>query len=168
MYIINGFRDLAHSVARNLRSRGSEYLRVSLDPRSFRLGFGDQARARNTRSMPSRSCVFCGASSNLTKEHVYPKWLRRALGTDVPVWIVRNRGGVDEVIRPATPFDVTLREVCRDCNNGWLHELEATFRAVMLPALQDKTSPVTVLDSESQQVVAAWALKTWLLADLSR
>lgn len=109
--------------------------------------------------------MFCGSRDNLTKEHVYPRWLYRAMGVGGTVQIVRNTDGKDEVIRSARAFDVTVREVCRECNNGWLNDLEQAFRTAMLPALQGHTRPPTSLGIGSQEVVATWAIKTWLLAE---
>jgi hypothetical protein len=71
----------------------------------------------------------------------------------------------DEMVRTTRRLDTTLREVCATCNNGWLHDLERKFRSVMLEALQGHTQPPTVLNPGAQQVVATWAIKTWLLLE---
>jgi hypothetical protein len=108
----------------------------------------------------ARSCLFCGSRSDLTREHVYPKWLYRALKVGGPMTLMLG----EEVIRTAPGLDSTLREVCGACNHGWLHDLEHAFRSVMENALLGHIREPTVLNTGAQQVVATWAIKTWLLA----
>lgn len=109
----------------------------------------------------SRSCLFCSSRRKLTKEHVYPTWLYKALAVGGPITMMYG----DETLRTTPRLDATLREVCATCNNGWLNELEHTFRSVMLDAIQGHVREPTVLDPEAQQVVATWAIKTWLLLE---
>lgn len=113
------------------------------------------------RHAASRSCLFCGSRANLTREHVYPRWLSRALKIGGPITLMLG----DDVIRTTPGLSTTLREVCASCNNGWLHELEGSFRSVMETALQGYVREPTVLDAGAQQVVATWAIKTWLLLE---
>lgn len=83
-------------------------------------------------SLVARSCLFCGSRRNLTKEHVYPAWLHRALGIGGPIALMYG----SETVRVTRRLDTTLREVCAVCNNGWLHDLERSFGSLMLNALQ--------------------------------
>lgn len=77
------------------------------------------------------------------------------------------RAGVEGplFVRHRDEIDDTVRQVCQACNHGWSHDLERAFRALMLPALRG-TGPV-VLGRGGQQVVAAWAVKLWLLAEIA-
>ena len=109
----------------------------------------------------ARSCLFCGSRKELTKEHVYPAWLYRALNIGGPITLMYG----DEALRTTPRLDTTLREVCAACNGGWLNDLERTFRGVMLNALQGHVREPTLLDRAAQQVVATWAIKTWLLLE---
>src|SRR6266511_2152327 len=99
----------------------------------------------------ARSCLFCGSRKKLTKEHVYPAWLYRALNIGGPITFMYG----DETVRITPRLDTTLREVCGACNNGWLHDLEHTFRSVMLNALQGHSGEPTVLNPGAQQDVAS-------------
>jgi hypothetical protein len=109
----------------------------------------------------ARSCLFCGSRKKLTKEHVYPAWLYRALNIGGPITLMYG----NEALRTTPRLNTTLREVCATCNNGWLHDLEHTFRSVMLGAIQGHIREPTVLNPGAQQVVATWAIKTWLLLE---
>jgi hypothetical protein len=104
-----------------------------------------------------RSCLFCGSQEKLTKEHVFPKWLRRALSAERIGFAFGPPGTA-----PLDFLSVTLREVCAACNHGWLHDLEHAFRALMLPAIEGRSDSLT-LSTESQTVIAVWAVKTWFL-----
>lgn len=66
------------------------------------------------------------------------------------------------VIRTAKEFDVTVRIVCASCNNGWMHDLERAFRALMLLTLHGVG---ITLSRPSQRVVALWGVKTWLMLE---
>jgi hypothetical protein len=107
-------------------------------------------------------CLFCGRSGvKLTKEHVYPRWLHRALNIRGPITISAG-------IRPArtvSEFDLQVREVCETCNGRWLHDLERAFRSVMLLPLNGY-GPI-LLPQPVQLVVALWAVKVWLLLERS-
>ena len=97
----------------------------------------------------------------MTKEHVYPLWLTEALNI---------RGGVtfsthDTPIRSAATLDVKVREVCRGCNNGWLHDLEAAFRSVMVAPMNG--FGLIGMPTPVQLVMSLWAIKTWLLIERS-
>lgn len=50
-------------------------------------------------------------------------------------------------------LDITVKNICRRCNEGWLHDLERAFRTLMSGALLGQ--PVTLNQSE-QRVVASW------------
>jgi hypothetical protein len=71
----------------------------------------------------------------------------------------------DEAVRVMPRLDTTLREVCAACNHGWLHDLERSFRSLMLNALKGHVREPTILTPGQQQVVATWAIKTWLLLE---
>jgi hypothetical protein len=107
-------------------------------------------------------CLFCGAVGvKLTNEHVYPRWLHRALNIQGDITYSSDR----MPIRVVSEFDVQVREVCEVCNNGWLHDLERAFRAVMIWPMNG-LGPIPLI-KPVQHVVALWAVKTWLLMEQS-
>ncbi len=111
-----------------------------------------------------RSCVFCGSQEKLTREHVLPRWVYKALGMTGPVaYRLENQKTGDRIGRTGRGLDVTLRSVCRACNNGWLHNLETEFRNGAGRALPGR---VITLSARDQVVAAAWGMKTWLLTEL--
>jgi hypothetical protein len=83
-------------------------------------------------------CLFCRNSAKLTREHIWPDWLKHYLPRDRV-----NHPHLSDVIVPGRierqvklvsgdPRSRKLRCVCRDCNGGWMSRL------------QEKTKPILV------------------------
>jgi hypothetical protein len=96
---------------------------------------------------------------------VYGRWLTRELSIAGPIRLARQNATGKYEVRSRNEFDDAVKAVCAACNHGWSHDLERAFRALMAPAL--RATGDVVLSKDSQQVVAAWATKLWLLAELS-
>jgi hypothetical protein len=103
-------------------------------------------------------CIFCGGTP-LTLEHLWPDWLRRELG---PVGrsahhLEQDENGVEtrDVTFETPPFNQQVRAVCATCNGGWMSELEAAAKPILLPLIEGRGGN---LDRREQQVVATWAL----------
>jgi hypothetical protein len=84
--------------------------------------------------VPPATCAFCANTGKLTGEHVLGDWLSK-VGLDLrPVphgtgWL--NRIGRELGTRP--PFRQTVRDVCGNCNHGWMSHLEAIAQRVLTP-----------------------------------
>jgi hypothetical protein len=82
-------------------------------------------------------CLFCFQERPLTREHLISKPIASALELDLHAAIGEfdNPLGLPDAagIRFVDLGDMKVRSVCRDCNNGWLADLEtdaaAAFRA---------------------------------------
>lgn len=82
--------------------------------------------------MHSGRCIFCGATGALTDEHVLSKPLRSLLGIQLDTPIEWNSGSPRLMAggfagQAANPQAVTIRCVCRACNNEWMSTLDSTF-----------------------------------------
>lgn len=79
-------------------------------------------------------CLFCQTTDGKrSNEHVF----RRAFKERFPLapgltfsWQTQA-GELEIVKRPVSQFDMTLNAVCRDCNQGWLEDLENDATAVI-------------------------------------
>ena len=98
--------------------------------------------------------------SPVSPEHVWPKWLRRALPDPGSPSHVRSREGMTELVHQAPPFTTKVRRVCRTCNTGWMSQLEEEVKPIALPLIQGQTRQ---LDAQQQQTLAFWAIKTGML-----
>ncbi|MEV7031719.1 hypothetical protein AB0N99_16015 [Streptomyces sp. NPDC093272] len=113
--------------------------------------------------MPA-TCVFCGSADTLTGAHVLGDWLSK-IGLDpAPVphgagWL--NRIGRELGLRP--PFRQKVRDVCGDCNHGWMSRLEVVAQRVLTPLILGQPGRIEAAD---QGAIAAWVQKTALTAML--
>jgi hypothetical protein len=104
------------------------------------------------------TCIFCGSTGRkMTKEDVYPVWLQKELNVrDVTLVTGPSR----TVVRRDAGLELRLRDVCEDCNHGWMSDLEGRFKAVMAPSFRGIS---VELDAQRRSLVAFWTLTRWLL-----
>jgi hypothetical protein len=101
-------------------------------------------------------CAFCGGT-DLTDEHVWPKWLSREL-SDRSGFTVSSPHGP----RRVRSLDLTA-PICVTCNNRWLGVLESDVRPVLAPLICGEERTLTLGE---QQLLATWSVKTALMLDL--
>ncbi len=112
------------------------------------------------RPVVRAKCVFCGGTP-LSKEHVYPKWLRNTFGeSDRVLTFLQVADGPVKPGKPTVPFDWTVKSVCRKCNSGWMSQLESVIEPILGPILRGQDRH---LDDEDRNVLAVWVFKTFLM-----
>lgn len=121
---------------------------------------------------PNR-CIFCGSQYQITKEHVFPVWLRdifRRGPTDTHTFgfhdenpitpgastVARRRSGQGQV------GSKKIRKVCRQCNNGWLSRLEDDARPILYDLVYGNSRQLSPLD---QRILSDWIVKTTMTAE---
>ncbi len=102
-------------------------------------------------------CAFCGAA-DATDEHVFPKWVSRALTKLAPLQMKTEFGP-----RALTQIEVTA-PVCEKCNTRWLSVLEKDAQPILAPLIRGEERTVS---PNEQRLLAAWAVKTALMLDLA-
>jgi len=109
----------------------------------------------------ARQCVFCGSTSDLTREHVLPDWLTE-IGLD-PEPSIHHAGPLNRLPRQwsAKSFKTTVKMVCATCNNGWLSQLEGAAKPVIAPLIRGEPRRLPV---EDQALIATWTCKTSLMS----
>jgi hypothetical protein len=117
--------------------------------------------AARERKDSERRCVFCGSTSNLTREHVLPDWLK-GIGLDLAP-SVHQSGPHNRVPRQwsSTPFNTTVKLVCATCNNGWLSSLESSARPVLTPLIRGESQHLL---AGNHALIAKWTCKTALVS----
>lgn len=116
-----------------------------------------------------RACVFCGAKDRkISKEHVFPKWLRRFIegGEEGQVRRSRIHSTSDgEIVRaeswPEAPIDWQVAAPCQECNQGWMEEIEREARPVLVPMLKDERA---ALGPVEQNTLARWITLRLMMA----
>jgi hypothetical protein len=127
-------------------------------------------------SKSQRRCAFCGVAGNISKEHVWPRWLRQ-LAPDVDKSRFTHSAGfgwsepsafreyqTDTVHQPGSVFNMVAREVCAECNGGWMSRLERSAQPILLRLISvaSEESADTLVPGEAA-VLAVWAIKTaWM------
>jgi len=100
-------------------------------------------------------CLFCDNNAG-SREHLWPKWIL-ARGDYGPLrHQIRKKEAV--IIRP----EMTIKTVCRPCNNGWMSKLESECIPVIGSMLQGLSVPLL---QEQQELVSMWAMKTAMMMD---
>jgi hypothetical protein len=109
----------------------------------------------------NRRCVFCRSDGPLSGEHVLPVWLDQAAkARGSKGWTSWGTTGAE---RRHKKLDGVVNRVCKSCNNGWMSQLEAASKPILLPMIFGESG--VVMSAEQQTIVAAWAFKTMLTAD---
>jgi hypothetical protein len=110
-----------------------------------------------------RACIFCGATEDLTKEHLWPDWLNKELPNIYTSTVTLTRP--DGETRSWAERETASQEiatVCGDCNHGWMNDLEKAARPILVPMLNGRRLP---LDRPQQRTLAAWAFKRATVAE---
>lgn len=126
---------------------------------------------RGTTNIPS--CIFCG-STEITKEHIFPKWLRPFINETI------MEGSVNWGVEGETLLDVynsattlgkkessqgyTAKVVCEECNNTWMSRLEHKVKQILIKnnTLVNKV-PKNLPDSDIKDLSMWVVLKALLL-----
>lgn len=118
--------------------------------------------------MPSR-CGFCGALG-VTKEHVWPDWLRKViLESRTSSGKKRFRaeiesGGAAKQFKSES-LEMTVKMPCRSCNNGWMSALESQGKE-FITGMADR-GQTTLLTRDRQIVLSRWAVKTAMVYEFT-
>ncbi len=101
-----------------------------------------------------RTCIFCGAPAD-SREHAWPAWVLEWVGSGQPSTIVLQLGQAPEKV--FSNSELTVKYVCKGCNNTWMSDLETRAMLILKPLIIDFTIP---LDRAQQSIVSAWCVKT--------
>ncbi len=105
-------------------------------------------------------CIFCGKSP-VTAEHIVSKWIapvladdpRESLDPDKHIFFSR-RGGIESQREwNQAGVEFTAKCVCRDCNNGWMENIERRARPFIEPMIRGQE---VTIPAEGQEAIAQW------------
>lgn len=114
----------------------------------------------------SRRCLFCSQPGS-SREHIIARWIGRSLKPDpLPGTVIRFRhafanpeAGIELREKSAANPAYYTRAFCRDCNTGWMADLEGAVKPILAPMLNGQRCLVT---SDAARLLSFWATKTIL------
>lgn len=143
------------------------------------------AKKSRVKAAPS-CCLFCGRPwtrgiVRRSKEHPLGDWIKQREENHPPEHMSYSTGvilGEDlsefvhirpEITHKKAPLlTMHTRDVCEDCNNGWMSALETTARPVILQMARAAQSGLAIAVSrEHARDLALWAQKTALAYELT-
>lgn len=108
------------------------------------------------------TCRFCRRTGVKAKEHIWPKWLQKQIygGTNWPYSGTHTFFYAIPISqRKHTGENLVLGDVCKECNNGWMNDLETNFKLV-LDKLKSNPKALMELTKNERQDLVKWAFKT--------
>jgi hypothetical protein len=115
--------------------------------------------------MATRECVGCGeilTKGVRSKEHILPRWLARQV-SDPNLQLKHFRrdsaNHADELLRSHDLSTFVIKNVCVNCNNGWMSRLEECVKP-LLSGLMTMQASILQLLPEDRRVLSAWVIKT--------
>lgn len=115
-------------------------------------------------------CVFCGKSSEqvqITKEHILPKWMKKAFPHAKRYLYSSDYAGKNSVkreVKGQTSFDMVISRVCQHCNNGWMsQQLEAPLKDTLSKMILGEQIRI---DVNKINLLCVWAFKTAIVRAL--
>ncbi|MGF7075354.1 hypothetical protein [Mucilaginibacter sp. 3215] len=119
-----------------------------------------------------RKCVFCKGLP-LTREHIFPDWLKSVLNIDFSLNKVADRTSIDflpdkVIFRPDTNkkngplFSHKLLIVCAKCNNGWMSVLQQETKPILTSLIKDNNITLTTDDIAKLNL---WIVMTTMVAE---
>ena len=142
--------------------------------------------ARQRRTKATTGCLFCGGPwepgiVGKSDEHIWPQWIRKHVGA-LPAsrfshshGLVLDPAGLGFAEIPAemktsksSILSTKTREVCRNCNTGWMSRLEQRTEPliVSLAAAAELNRAVT-LTRDQVRLLAMWAQKTAITNEMT-
>lgn len=111
-------------------------------------------------------CMYCG-NGNLSKEHVFPKWLQQYVPTPAyrsghSVSVVNGDSvevRLDKDNRLGDLLTRKVRAVCVTCNNEWMSALQNSAKPLIVGLMQNFELPNSDIE---RRIIAAWVVMTAL------
>jgi hypothetical protein len=111
-------------------------------------------------------CLSCGpTSARASREHVFSDWLLKELECEkLPMNFYRRAGdgSITDHRSGIANSSFKLKEICEDCNNGWMSRLEDSAKPVIVDLIR-KQRTLDSLAEEERRILAKWAGKTALV-----
>jgi len=132
-------------------------------------------------SFSAPKCLFCD-SKNVSKEHIFPKWLKPFLDKKIFNSTIYLNDSYDESAsydekllslfqsgvegHKENSHGYTTQTVCRQCNNTWMSNIENKAKAILAADDERLISSLAHINKDDANILSRWLLKiSLLLAD---
>jgi hypothetical protein len=111
-----------------------------------------------------RTCIFCNKPVN-SKEDAWPLWLVRKFGNSEEGIVEGQRGQQIPHSWRAGKFLLRTGNVCKNCNNGWMSDLENRVKPIIERFFLGQG---VSLDPSDQATLAGWICKNAMVYETLR
>jgi hypothetical protein len=104
----------------------------------------------------------------MTREHAYPNWALQLLPGDKTGTTFYLSSKLPDFLRAWWKRDetgVTVKPVCKECNEGWMSRLEGNARRILGPLMLGTGEHDFTADDKA--TIIAWTVKTWMVFDVA-
>jgi hypothetical protein len=109
-------------------------------------------------------CAFCSETSDITREHIWDKWLVETLGVGKFTMVRKEVDG--EVLKwQSKKLDWETKVVCGDCNSGWMSDLVNRTKTIAKDMIL--TARESVLSPADIETIASYGFMKSVVADQS-
>jgi hypothetical protein len=111
-----------------------------------------------------RTCIFCDSPVN-SKEDAWSLWLVRQLANAERGIVEGQRGQQKPHSWRAGKYPLRTGNVCKNCNNGWMSDLENRVKPIIECFFLDRA---VSLDQADQSTLAVWICKNAMVYETLR
>lgn len=101
----------------------------------------------------TNTCAYCGKEGLLTKEHVYPDFFKQFFNTHC---IITDQVKINNF--PVKPLDITINDVCKNCNNNTLANLDRYGKSIINQIVSSQKNE-SIKISYNYTLLIRWLLK---------
>jgi hypothetical protein len=144
-------------------------------PRGFFFGVlivcfvGAHGASSMSKPRKPKVCIFCGPGcGRLTKEDVWPTWLRKYVPLDAKNYTALSalvhltHSDVTREMRDGDPRSRRVKFVCCRCNNEWMSRFQERGKSIVLPLVKGERF---ILGQDAQRLLAGWIAMSAMTSD---
>ena len=109
-------------------------------------------------------CAFCSQTADITGEHLWSAWAGKMFGERKYTFTRKELDGT-VITWKERHLSPTTKVVCRDCNNGWMSELENQAKSIVGDMVYQ--CALTTLHAKDIATIAVWAYTKGIVAEHS-
>lgn len=115
--------------------------------------------SKNTK-IATRTCIFCGTTPT-SAEHLFPAWIGRLFkkrGIDGIHRYGSSEKGIIREWKDVDPLQYKVKAVCRNCNNGWMSDIENQALPILSQMITGKANSLNplVLNKQTKKIISIW------------